>query len=250
MVSYFLSDIHLKSLEDNSSRLLLFWLRNIWPKSPGDIYLLGDIFDIWVSDHSFFKKKYKALIDELKNIKNQGFKIIYFEGNHDLHLKRFWQEELGFEVYFDVNYFQIDKAIFRLEHGDLINREDKAYLRLRRFLRSAKMLFLGRWLPGRLWNWIGEIWSQKSRKSSYAYLESKKIEIINMIRDHAQRAVLEKPFDIIISGHMHVVDDFQFVVSGQTVRSINLGTWLNGPKILKYENHQFSWLETPLIESH
>lgn len=245
MVSYFLSDIHLKSLDDESSRLLLLFFRRIWANAPGDIYLLGDIFDIWVSDHSVFIKKYQTLIDELQRVKKQGFKIVYFEGNHDLHLKKYWQQALGFQVYFDVGYFDIDGHIFRLEHGDLINQDDRAYLRLRRTLRTPWMLALGHWLPGRLWNFIGEKWSRTSRKESHAYLQAKKEVIVNMIRAHAQRSVLEKPFDYIITGHMHIVDDFEFVLSGngKTIRSVNLGTWLDGAKILKYENHKLSWIE-------
>lgn len=244
MVSYFLSDIHLKSLDDKTSRLLLFFLRKEWAKAPGDIYLLGDIFDIWVSDHKVFIEKYRPLIDELKKVKAQGFKVVYFEGNHDLHLKKYWKEALGFDVYFDVGYFTIDDHVFRLEHGDLINQDDEAYLRLRRTLRTPAMITLGHWLPGRFWSFVGEKWSRTSRKGSYSYLAARKESIIKMVRDHAQKVVMEKPFDYIITGHMHVVDDFEFtsVSNSKRVRSVNLGTWLDGAKVLKYENNNLSWL--------
>lgn len=215
----------------------------MWPKSPGDIYLLGDIFDIWVSNHAVFIKKYQPLIEEFKKIKNQGYRIVYFEGNHDLHLKKFWQEELGFEVYFDVGYFGIDEQVFRLEHGDLINQNDLEYLKLRQFLRSPLMIFLGHHLPGIFWNWVGETWSRTSRKASLQYQEEKNTEVIKMIRDHAQTKVNEKPFDYIITGHMHIVDDFEFTKNGKPVRSFNLGTWLNGAKILKFAQGQFAWVD-------
>lgn len=254
MASYFLSDVHLKSsiagLDDKLSGPLLFFFQNIWPKAPGDIYLLGDIFDIWVSDHHVFQKKYQKVIAELKKIKSLGYKIIYFEGNHDLHLKRFWQKELGFDVHFDVGYFEIEKHIFRLEHGDLINLEDHEYLRLRRVLRSPTMLFLGHWLPGILWNKIGEKWSQKSRKTSHVYLESKKSEIVSMVRRHALRSYNEKPFDVIITGHMHITDDFEFTVNSKKIRSINLGTWLDGAKVLRFEDGQFSWIDYESLKTN
>lgn len=243
MASYFLSDIHLKSLDEKSSRLLLFFLKEIWPKAPGDIYLLGDIFDIWVSNHSVFIKKYKPLIEELKKIKSQGHKIVYFEGNHDLHLKKFWKHELGFDVYFDVGFFNIENKIFRLEHGDLINQNDFEYLKLRKFLRTPIMIHLGHMLPGIFWNWVGETWSRTSRKASYQFQENKSAEVVDMIRNHAQTVVKEKAFDYIITGHMHIVDDAVLNIDGKQLRSINLGTWLNGAKILKFENHQFSWVE-------
>lgn len=243
MASYFLSDIHLKSLDEKSSRLLLFFLRNIWPKDPGDIYLLGDIFDIWVSNHAIFVKKYAPLIEELKRIKKQGYKIVYFEGNHDLHLKKFWKQELGFDVYYDVGFFDIEGKIFRLEHGDLINQNDLGYLKLRRFLRTPKIIFIGHYLPGRFWNWFGENWSRTSRKASYQYQESRNEDVIKMIRDHAEAMVKEKSFDYIVTGHMHIVDDYSANVNGKIIRSINLGTWLNGAKILKFAEGQFTWVD-------
>ncbi|MBL7543509.1 MAG: UDP-2,3-diacylglucosamine diphosphatase [Bdellovibrionaceae bacterium] len=244
MVSYFLSDIHLKSLDEKSSRLLLLFLEETWAQEPGDIYLLGDIFDIWVSNHSFFKKKYKPLIDQFRTVKDKGFRVVYFEGNHDLHLKRFWKDELGFEVYFDVEYFSIDALVFRLEHGDLINLEDQAYQRLRRVLRTDWMLMLGYWLPGRFWNWFGEKWSHTSRRMSDVYQEDRKNAILNMIRNHAQKAVDEKYFDVIVTGHMHIKDDFTFQSkNGKSVRSINLGSWLDVPKILKYKDGTFTWID-------
>ena len=250
MTSYFLSDIHLKSLtkslEDESSRLLLFFFQNIWPQVPGDIFLLGDIFDVWVADHSVFKEQHRELIEELKKIKRLGFDVVYFEGNHDLHLKQFWQDYLGFTVCHDVGYFEIDGRVFRLEHGDLINKADLAYLNLRRRLRSPLMSFLAHWLPGRLWKKLGEIWSQKSRRNSRTYLENKNADLVALIRNHAGSAFQEKPFDYIITGHMHIKDDVQIdvVQNGREkkIRSINLGTWLDGPKILKFRKGEFTWL--------
>lgn len=246
MPSYFISDIHIKSLDENSSRLLLFFLKEVWPKSPGDVYLLGDIFDIWVSDHSIFINRYQPIIDELKKIKLLGHKIVYFEGNHDLHLKKYWQQVLGFEVFFDVGYFEIEGKVFRLEHGDLINLQDETYQKWRKFLRSPLMVTLGARLPGAFWNFLAEKYSHQSRKMSSVYREQRIAEIISMIRVHAPRAYQEKKFDYIISGHMHVVDDFETALDNvNKIRSINLGTWLDGAKILKYENNRFTWLTSP-----
>jgi len=246
VASYFISDIHIKSLDENSSRLLLLFFREIWPQSPGDVYLLGDIFDIWVSDHSVFIKRYQPIIDELQKIKSLGHKIVYFEGNHDLHLKKYWQQVLGFEVFFDVGYFDIEGKVFRLEHGDLINLLDETYQWWRKFLRSPMMISLGANLPGAFWNFLAEKYSNQSRKMSSAYRDQRKSEIVEMIRAHAPKAHQEKSFDYIISGHMHVVDDFEATTdSGKKIRSINLGTWLDGAKILKYESNTFNWLTGP-----
>jgi len=68
-------------------------------------------------------------------------------------------------------------------------------------------------------------------------------EIKQMIRTHAESIYNEKPFDLIISGHMHVVDDYTFAVKDKSVRSINLGTWLDKPIALMVEDSTIEWIE-------
>lgn len=248
-ISYFLSDIHIKTNQDLSYKKLNDFLENQWPMSPGNIYLLGDIFDLWVSNHQIFINTYQQLINNLKKIKEKGYQIIYFEGNHDLHLEKYWQEELGFEVQKDIAYYQVDQFQIRVEHGDLINQNDEAYLKLRKFLRTPIMTFLAHNIPGKFWDLLGKKWSQQSRKASQNYRISNSDEIITMIRDHAKKEIQTKNFDAIISGHMHVKDFFEFVHKNKLVVSINLGSWFEQMSILKLEPKEkqsikdsFSWI--------
>lgn len=249
-VSYFLSDIHIKGNQDLSYlKLNQFFITN-WKSTPGDIYLLGDIFDLWVSNHQIFINTYKELIDHLSMVKQQGFKVVYFEGNHDLHLSKYWQETLGFEVQKEIEFYYIDGFLFRLEHGDLINQQDFAYLKLRRFLRNPYMTFLAHTLPGAFWDFLGKKWSQESRKTSQTFRAGKSAEIIKMIRNHAKQQVASKDFDVIISGHMHVRDMFEFEVNNKKHLSINLGSWFEEKNILQFtpksKNNlleNFNWIQ-------
>lgn len=249
-ISYFLSDIHIKTNQDLSYQKLNDFLENQWQMSPGNIYLLGDIFDLWVSNHQIFITTYQRLITNLKRIKGQGYQIIYFEGNHDLHLEKYWKEELGFDVQKDIAYYQVDQFQIRVEHGDLINQKDEAYLRLRKFLRTPFMTFLAHNIPGRFWDYLGRRWSQQSRKNSQDYRVKKNDEIITMLRNHAKQEIQNKKFDAIISGHMHVKDFFEFIYENKIVVSINLGSWFEGMSILKLETKEkqsikdsFTWVD-------
>ncbi|MCB0369080.1 MAG: hypothetical protein KDD45_06410, partial [Bdellovibrionales bacterium] len=56
-------------------------------------------------------------------------------------------------------------------------------------------------------------------------------------------------YDVIISGHMHVKDTFQFESNNEKKLSINLGSWLEEPSVLKFhfkENNllvdNFEWI--------
>ena len=68
-----------------------------------------------------------------------------------------------------------------------------------------------------------------------------------VIRDHARRAWSQKPFDMIVSGHVHVVEDTQLQVgpedqiqsqikheaarAAKAVRVVNLGAWFDRPRV-------------------
>jgi UDP-2,3-diacylglucosamine hydrolase len=98
-------------------------------------------------------------------------------------------------------------------------------------------------LPGFFLKWLGETLSAKSRKKSKNYSMNNQADIKQMIRIHAESVYIEKPFDLIITGHMHVVDDYVYNTNGKTVRSINLGTWLNKPIALMVEDSTIEWVE-------
>ena len=247
MTSWFLSDIHLKSLEERNGQILLRFLRllNENPKE-NRVFLLGDIFDFWLSNGKAFYNHYKELVDEMERFKKNGGEICYFEGNHDFHVDVFWTKKFDIPVFENENYFNVEGKIIRCEHGDFINPDDIAYLKYRATIRHPYLEPVGHIVPGFFWKWFGEKMSQKSRsKSSYqARLNPEKMQA--MIRAYALRCYQEKPFDLIVTGHMHVHDDYTFDVKGKSVRSINLGSWLEKPCALKLQNNQISMVELSL----
>ncbi len=264
MESYFLSDIHLKSASERNGKILLRFLRSLQNSSSHStsshsslkradpsqvqIFFLGDIFDLWVSGGQAFIDKYQDLLIAIKDLTLSGVRIVFFEGNHDLHLAPYWENELGVEVYTEARTMDIGGLRVRLEHGDLINLEDVAYLRLRHFLRHPWMEKVGHTIPGWVWLKVGEWLSPVSRKRSASYRHRNEKKLIQMIRHHASRAYQEAPFDLIVTGHMHVRDDFSFQMDGRNVRSINLGSWFEDVKILKICEGQVRWVELTLVQ--
>lgn len=242
MKSYFLSDIHLKSVNERRGQILLRFLLSLTQEEPGRLFLLGDIFDLWVSGHQVFRKRFADVIRLIEILKSQGWKIDFFEGNHDLHIHPYWRDELGAEVFTEAQLMDLNGLKVRLEHGDLINLDDLAYLRLRKFLRHSLTEKVGHLVPGPVWQNLGKLWAGISRKKSIVYQRQNSSEIQKMIRHHAHRTYNQDGFDLIISGHMHVRDDYEFVVNGKKVRSINLGSWFEDIKVLKLTNQKIEWV--------
>lgn len=239
----FLSDLHLKSCEERNGRTLLRFLASLEERDrPPAIFLLGDIFDLWVSGHRVFVDRFRPILESLGRLRGKGARLVYFEGNHDMHLAPYWEKTLGADVRTAPGTFELGGLRIRCEHGDEINREDKTYLRLRAFLRSRPLEAIAHAVPGAVWDSVGRRASAASRKRSSVERAEREETIRRMIRDHAARVWADDPFDAIVSGHMHVRDDWTFAAGGKTARSINLGSWfVDEPEVLVLADGKLEW---------
>ncbi len=228
----FVSDIHIASPEDPKYSLFLRFLEKCLDCPPAQLFLVGDIFDLWISDRRFFVERYSEAIEKLLLLTGKGVQIHYFEGNHDLDLKIYWQQVMGFDVLEDAAYFDIGGMKFRVEHGDLMDPSDKSYLFLRWLLRTPVLRFLCRHLPDVMVHWIGSRASQVSRRYTGNPNSLNIGEIKDKIHRYARLAYKSERFDVLVSGHVHVCDDVNLNYDGKNFRSINLGTWLNEPLVL------------------
>lgn len=246
MEAWFISDIHLKSVEERNGQTLLRFLHSLRDSANvRDIHLfmLGDIFDLWVGGHQYFANKFAPLVEGMKELLEAGAKVTYIEGNHDVHVESFFQKKLGVSVFVEAQYYTMGDLVVRCEHGDLINTEDAAYLKYRGIIRNPWIKPLGRLLPGVFWDYIGDRASRKSRVRSGHYRQQNEYQLVEMVRSHAVRAYAERPFDIIISGHMHVFDDHTIDMPNRRIRSINLGSWLEGEvKVFRLKDGHAEWV--------
>jgi UDP-2,3-diacylglucosamine hydrolase len=190
--------------------------------------ILGDLFDIWVGEGRAFQEEYAPLIAEFQKLKKNS-RILYFEGNHDFHLEKFWKEKMGFEVFSGPTKLEFGKIKIWAEHGDEINRQDRGYLALRAFLRLKPVRFFIENIPSRVVFKIGSGASNASRK----YTDHKRDPVLEIFREYAQTLRRREDFQLLVTGHTHVPDDFAFKNEDLETRLINLGSWFDGAHFLK-----------------
>jgi len=232
--AYFVSDLHLVSSEDPRTQTFLKFLRSLHAKAqsgteaPTHLFMVGDVFDLWVGSHEYFVARFREVIEAVRALVRDGVEVHYFEGNHDLHLARYWQNDVGVKVHADAADFELAGKQVRVEHGDLINPDDKGYLFLRKFLRTPAMKTIALELPQAIVRAIGERASRASRDYTSHAKSLPQEQIRALIRSHAQR--VGHDFDLIVSGHVHVQDDHEIDLGTRKVRSVNLGSWFDGAK--------------------
>lgn len=240
MTAWFISDIHIKDINERGSITLLRFLRSIKEKNTAatHLFFVGDIFDLWVADSAYFLHKYADFIDLVRDIKKQGVEVFYFEGNHDLHVKHFWEKQLQIPTYTDAEYFKLGKYNVRVEHGDMINDEEVNYKKLRAFLRHPKTEKTLAMIPGKLIGELGNLASTVSRMRTSGMRQNQSEKMRTMIRNYAERTYIQKPFNYLITGHLHVQDDYEFASNAY---SVNLGSWFEGAKALRLDEkgHEF-----------
>jgi UDP-2,3-diacylglucosamine hydrolase len=228
--AYFVSDLHIGSPTDSRATLFLEFLRDLkGAENASHLFLMGDVFDLWIASHSYFVDRYRPITDEIARLRNEGTEIHYFEGNHDLYLGHYWGDEIGLIVHEGPAYVELGHQTVRIEHGDQMDPDDRGYRFLRWLLRTPPLKFLMPRLPGSLVVKIGEKSSQTSRVYTSERKTITREETIRKIRTHAETVYQQMPFNLIISGHVHVRDQY-LVQDGQIAfKSVNLGTWLDAP---------------------
>ena len=227
-------------------RLLQFLDQLLQDQQLTHLILLGDIFDLWVGAHDEFLHRFYPIIRRCLLLKEKGVQVHYFEGNHDFHLRRMFADDFGFTVHGAPYIFTSESARLRVEHGDEMNPNDKGYLFLRWFFRTPVLTWLADHLPGWFVSLLGEGLSKRSRQYTSQTKAIDERGAKEVIRAHAQRVAVSDNIDLVISGHVHVRDEFEFHSKNKTVKSINLGSWLDKPcafTVTTGPTVQTSWTE-------
>jgi UDP-2,3-diacylglucosamine hydrolase len=130
------SDLHLTDETDGLYGPFLTALST--PSKSGDAVVFnGDIFDFLMGENAGLVARFPAFFEKCRQLTSQGVKLYYIEGNHDFHLSCL-SAAAGFEVCDPELLLQTEcgKKIY-ITHGDLIDQEDRGYLRLRKLFRSS-----------------------------------------------------------------------------------------------------------------
>ena len=234
---YFASDFHLGIKGKLSSRerekLLLQWL-DIIEKDAAIIFLVGDIFDYWFEYDKVVPKGYVRLLGKLALLRDAGIDIIFFTGNHDMWMFRYFQEELGITLYKKPVRWLINGKSFFIGHGDGLGPGDYGY----KFIKKIFNHPVCQWLFARIHPNTGlrlmKFFSGQSRQmtSEEKFLGPDKEWLIQF----ALETLKHEPVDYFVFGHRHLPIDHDLGVNG--ARYVNLGDWISFNSYAEFDGQE------------
>ncbi|MEA3288139.1 MAG: UDP-2,3-diacylglucosamine diphosphatase [Candidatus Marinimicrobia bacterium] len=204
--AYFLSDAHLRIQVDDlerERRRELFRLMDQIKAEQATLFIVGDWFDFYFEYGSVVTQTYYDVFTKMRELVEAGITIHYFGGNHDYWLGDFMATEIGVQIHQQETQIEFAGKKFCLLHGDGLDPEDKAYLRLQRVIRNPLFIWCFKWLiHPNIGHWLARMISKHSHKK---YKTESTEALLNNIRKNY--AFAEDRFaggvDYLITGHIH-----------------------------------------------
>src|SRR5262245_14391350 len=96
----FAADVHLEPSRPDRAERFLAWIESLDPKSD-ELWLLGDLFDLWVAPRQATLPFYRPLIDRLAARVRDGLVVRFVHGNRDFLLGSRFERKTGIHVHED-----------------------------------------------------------------------------------------------------------------------------------------------------
>ncbi|MFN3307115.1 MAG: UDP-2,3-diacylglucosamine diphosphatase [Candidatus Kapaibacteriota bacterium] len=230
---YFISDIHLGYFPKEKNGLvekMLIRLLDLISKDGNLLVIVGDLFDYWFDYRTVIPKDFFRVISKFDELLEKGVKIIYLIGNHDFGHYKFFEEELGIEIYRDDLEQTFYGKKFYISHGDGKIKNDWGYKLLKFILRNKVSGTLFRLIHPD----IGIKLAQKSSRKSRNYTENRRNKDFDSLFEFAKLKI-EQGYDYVVMGHSHRLEQRNY----KNGMYINLGDWLGMPVVGIYDGKEF-----------
>jgi UDP-2,3-diacylglucosamine pyrophosphatase LpxH len=220
--SIFLSDIHLGTKACQAHRLLEF----LKEYSAENIFLLGDIVDLWAMNRGvvYWTPAQNTVVQKLLRRARHGDKIFFIPGNHDEALREYVGTSFGdVLIEHEIVHVAADGRRYLLLHGDEFDQVtrhhrwvailgDKSYdllVNLNIYLSWLRRTFRR---PG-YWSLAG--YAKRKIKTAVSFIFS--------FEDSVIRHVRERKLDGAICGHIH----WPMIKEVGGLQYLNCGDWVD-----------------------
>ena len=226
----FVSDLHLTDARPDSTALFFEFLERT-ASNARRLYVLGDLFEIWVGDDGTDENVHQDAPRRLRTLSDAGVELYFLPGNRDFLLGTEYARRCGFRLLPDPAHIQTGGLDAVLMHGDTLCTDDHAYQAWRTQARDPGNIraFLTRPLHER------QAFARQLRRTSEdektrkdeAIMDVNPEAVANAFRTHAHRP--------LIHGHTHRPAHHLERVDGRSCDRWVLPAWYEGGGYLRVD---------------
>lgn len=242
----FVSDVHLGRKDPNAAKRENDFLEflNTLGGNVRKLYLLGDIFDLWIEYPNYVPEEYGSVLAALKALAGRGCEILFFRGNHDWWTLDYLGTEVGLEIVKDLYRIEeINGLKICIGHGDTPGCSGFGAWLIFHLFRSKVLIRGMRLLPRKWIKSFGTSWSSKNYEKHKDYVFEPET---SSIRRFAESIGSRTHIDHFIFGHFHRACSLK-LDCGSTLHI--LGDWEDGPNYLNLSGMEISGRGLPNTHS-
>lgn len=225
------ADAHLDGLNKELEHFLTF-LSSLQKSSIRMLYILGDLFNIWLGTPKMQLKHQRPVIEAFWKLRERGMSVKYIEGNRDYFLSPFYLNAPFAEIASEYAQAVIGKTHVYFSHGDLVNVHDWQYRLWRRFSRNQIIYTAFKCLPRSIAVRLVHHLEQKLRGTN----QRQKASFPAKTCETYAKNLLHAGYDIVILGHFHEKHHQEFLMNGQKKYLYVLPAWKDTHNYLEISN--------------
>jgi len=217
--TYFVSDVHLNSRDEARRKGFLDFLKHC-ATDASELYILGDLFDVWSGPSQIKSKAYAEVARALRQLVQDEVKTVVLPGNRDFMLGSEFEREVGAELLGESVIIRLGPWNVYLTHGDGLCSGDIPFTLYRSLIRTKPAMDLYRALPPRFTRFLAKGLRHHSRRT-IGQKRNKKLSMMdNLVEDKFKLGV-----DVVVCGHVHTPNHVEYSVNGSTHHLYVLSDW-------------------------
>jgi UDP-2,3-diacylglucosamine hydrolase len=215
----FVGDVHLRPGEPAENLPFLRFLE----QEAEAIYLLGDLFDLWVGPAMLDVPDYRAEIEALRRCSKRT-RLLFLKGNRDFIVDGRFERRLGLRVLGDRARVTEGGRSIELAHGDMHFNMNPKYTAYRALIRCRPIEALWRQVPP----WVSLRTARGFEKVSVRTTTPriwKPEEIFEVARP-----AFDAGADVFMAGHIHQPNHVARDYRGRRREALVVGDWDGGTR--------------------
>ena len=235
---YFVSDVHLHPSEPERTLRFHAFLERA-AKERAEIYLLGDLFDMWIGPRHLELPDFRETVAALRRAGEAGARVRFVYGNRDYMVESRFAAEAGVELLGSARDLALGGRRVHAAHGDFLYNRNPRYTAYRRIAETKVFRRLYGALPVRVSYGIAGGFKKAVRShTAEGYRRTDEDLVAPALR------LFRRGVEVILAGHIHEPQHLRLTFDGKCREIIILGDWERSGALATFSDGTFR-LETP-----